>query len=273
MNRIGAGDDLRIPPLVLEGWWMLHQFLRLEPGQADGTTELARTLDEWADLGEEGWTGLYRLVGGGGDFLMMHFRPSLRALGEVERHLRRAGLFRRLAPTTHQVSVVELSLYAATHDLLRESMAEGFEPGSERWEERAREIVEAEAASPYARRRLYPRQSEVMPYVCVYPMDRRRSGAENWYTAGLEDRACLMADHGATGRRYRGRVSQVISGSVGLSDREWAVTLFAPDPGIFKEIVTEMRYDTATALYGEFGGFRVGYRVTPEELKAELAGG
>ena len=68
-----------------------------------------------------------------------------------------------------------------------------------------------------------------------------------------------------TGRRYAGRVFQVISGSVGLDDWEWGVTLFARDPLEFKRIVTEMRYDEASALYGEFGRFFTGVRMTPDE--------
>ena len=75
-----------------------------------------------------------------------------------------------------------------------------------------------------------------------------------------------MRDHGLTGRRYAGKIFQVISGSVGLDDWEWGVTLFARDPLEFKRIVTEMRYDEASALYGEFGSFFTGIRITPADL-------
>jgi len=56
-------------------------------------------------------------------------------------------------------------------------------------------------------------------------------------------------------------VFQVISGSVGFADWEWGVTLFARDPLEFKRIVTEMRYDEASARYGEFGRFFTGIRI------------
>jgi chlorite dismutase len=78
-----------------------------------------------------------------------------------------------------------------------------------------------------------------------------------------------MGAHGTIGRRYAGRISQVISGSVGLSDWEWAVTLWAGDPLVFKQIVTEMRYDEASAAFAEFGRFFVGRRMTSEDI-AEL---
>jgi hydrogen peroxide-dependent heme synthase len=73
-----------------------------------------------------------------------------------------------------------------------------------------------------------------MPWLCFYPMDKRRNVGQNWYTLPVEERAELMAEHGTTGRRYAGRVSQIISGSVGFDDWEWAVTLFAADPLDFK---------------------------------------
>ena len=78
-----------------------------------------------------------------------------------------------------------------------------------------------------------------------------------------------MQAHGAVGRRYAGRVVQVIAGAIGLDAWEWGVTLFAADPLEFKKIVTEMRFDEASALYGEFGAFYVGKRV---EARAWLGG-
>ena len=111
-----------------------------------------------------------------------------------------------------------------------------------------------------------------MPWLCFYPMDKRRNVDQNWYTLPVEDRARMMAEHGATGRGYAGRISQIISGSVGFDDWEWAVTLFARDPLDFKALITEMRYDEVTSVYGEFGTFRVGRRVPTADIAAELSG-
>jgi hydrogen peroxide-dependent heme synthase len=57
----------------------------------------------------------------------------------------------------------------------------------------------------------------------------------------------------------------VITGSVGIDDWEWGVTLFARDLLDIKRIVTEMRYDEASSRYGEFGAFYVGVQRTAAE--------
>jgi chlorite dismutase len=73
-----------------------------------------------------------------------------------------------------------------------------------------------------------------------------------------------MYEHGASGRRFAGRVTQLITGSTGLDDYEWGVTLFCEHPDDVKEIVYTMRYDEASAQYGEFGPFFVGMVAPPE---------
>jgi chlorite dismutase len=103
-------------------------------------------------------------------------------------------------------------------------------------------------------------------------MDKRRNVGQNWYSLPISDRASLMVEHGNTGRRYAGRISQIISGSVGMDDWEWGVTLFAVDPLDLKALVTEMRYDEVSALYAEFGSFWVGHRIPVELVVEELAG-
>ena len=62
-----------------------------------------------------------------------------------------------------------------------------------------------------------------------------------------------MRGHGTIGRKYAGQVTQVISGSVGLDDWEWGVTLFADDPLVFKKLIYEMRFDPASSRYALFG--------------------
>ena len=62
----------------------------------------------------------------------------------------------------------------------------------------------------------------------------------------------------SSGRRFAGRVTQLITGSTGLDEYEWGVTLFCEHPDDVKEIVYTMRYDEASAQYGEFGPFYVG---------------
>jgi chlorite dismutase len=101
-----------------------------------------------------------------------------------------------------------------------------------------------------------------MPYVCFYPMSKRRDASQNWYTLSLDERSRLMQSHGLTGRRYAGKVQQVITGAIGLDAWEWGVTLFAKDALDFKKLVTDMRFDEVSAKYAEFGDFYVGRIVT-----------
>ena len=97
------------------------------------------------------------------------------------------------------------------------------------------------------------------------PMTKRRGESENWYSLPLEERAAMMSDHGLVGRAYAGRISQIISGSIGFDDWEWGVTLFAQDALDFKNVITDMRYDEASARYAEFGPFYVGKRMRADE--------
>src|SRR5438876_902877 len=61
------------------------------------------------------------------------------------------------------------------------------------------------------------------PYVCFYPMDKRRGESRNWYALPIEQRQAMMHDHGMIGCRYAGLVTQIISGSIRLDNWEWGV--------------------------------------------------
>jgi peroxiredoxin len=97
------------------------------------------------------------------------------------------------------------------------------------------------------------------PAWCFYPMSKRRGGPDrNWFTLPYDERKELMYEHGASGRTFAGRVLQVVTGSTGLDDFEWGVTLFAVNPDDLKEVVYTMRFDRASAVYAEFGPFYTG---------------
>lgn len=115
--------------------------------------------------------------------------------------------------------------------------------------------------------RLYPElPPSDKPVFCFYPMSKRRGDAANWYATPYERRDEMMREHGASGRNFAGRVTQLITGSTGLDSHEWGVTLFAVSPEVVKEVVYTLRFDEASALYGEFGDFYVGYLDTPEAV-------
>ncbi|MFV2038935.1 MAG: chlorite dismutase family protein [Acidimicrobiales bacterium] len=123
------------------------------------------------------------------------------------------------------------------------------------------EISEYAAGVPDEMRnaRLYPQlPPEGKPAWCFYPMSKRRNADQNWFTLDFDKRKELMYEHGASGRKFKGRVLQVITGSTGIDDYEWGVTLFCVHPDDLKEVVYTMRYDEASAIYAEFGTFYTG---------------
>jgi hydrogen peroxide-dependent heme synthase len=121
--------------------------------------------------------------------------------------------------------------------------------------------------------RLFPNlPPEGMNAFCFYPMSKRRGEEHNWYALPYEEREQLMRQHGTSGREFRGRVIQLVTGSTGLDDWEWGVTLFAVHVDDLKDCVYTMRFDEASTLYGEFGAFYTGMIGTVEEvLEAAIA--
>jgi hydrogen peroxide-dependent heme synthase len=117
------------------------------------------------------------------------------------------------------------------------------------------------------RDRLYPQlPPEGKPAFCFYPMSKRREAHANWYATPFEQRLDMMMEHGSSGRKFAGRVLQLVTASTGLDDYEWGVTLFANDLDVVKDVVYTLRFDRGSALYGEFGRFFVGYLDAIENL-------
>ena len=107
--------------------------------------------------------------------------------------------------------------------------------------------------------RLYPDlPPENKTALCFYPMSKRRDPEANWYTLPYDQRSAQMHEHGRSGRNFAGRVLQVVTGSTGVDDYEWGVTLFAENPDDLKEVVYTMRFDEASAIYADFGPFYTG---------------
>ncbi len=114
--------------------------------------------------------------------------------------------------------------------------------------------------------RLHPQiPPDGMPAFCFYPMSKKREAHANWFATPYQDRLDMMMDHGKSGRTFAGRVAQLVTGSTGLDDYEWGVTLFAVSPDVIKDVVYTMRFDRGSALYGEFGAFYVGYLADIEQ--------
>jgi chlorite dismutase len=120
--------------------------------------------------------------------------------------------------------------------------------------------------------RLYPElPPEGKSAWCFYPMTKRREAEHNWYRLEYDDRKELMYEHGASGRQFAGRIVQLITASTGLDDWEWGVTLFGVKMDDLKDTVYTMRYDTASALYADFGPFYAGMVGPVDEIMARTA--
>ncbi len=122
-----------------------------------------------------------------------------------------------------------------------------------------------ERLEPRLHPRLPPPDARVLSF---YPMSKRRDTVGNWYALPYDERYRLMEGHGQVGRKYKGRVVQLVTGSTGLDDWEWGVTLFAADPVAIKECVHEMRFDEASAVYADFGPFYLGLLAPVEGVLA-----
>jgi hydrogen peroxide-dependent heme synthase len=173
------------------------------------------------------------ILGHKGDLCVMALGPDVTALRTLQTGLQRAGL----KVVDSYLSITEVSEYA---------------PGL------PDEMLQA---------RLYPElPPEGKPAFCFYPMSKRREAHANWYATSYDERRDMMYEHGASGRKFAGKIVQLVTGSTGLDDYEWGVTLFGINLEVIKDVVYTLRYDKGSALYGEFGTFYVGFLADLDEI-------
>jgi hydrogen peroxide-dependent heme synthase len=262
-----------VPSVIAgEGWGVLHLFFHVRRELLEGAEGAAR--DFAARIGafddREDFQALcFSVLGQKADFGIMAVGPDLAALDGLSVELAGSPLGQALLPAASYVSLTERSEYTPTEDDERRRLIE-----QEGLEERSTELDEAlkafnERIATYVGHRLYP-QLPRRKVLSFYPMTKRRDGQDNWYVLGFEERKRIMSGHARVGRRHRGEVTQLVTGSVGLDDWEWGVTLFADDPKAIKDVVYEMRFDEASARYAEFGPFVTGLVRTPEDLMRHL---
>jgi peroxiredoxin len=268
--------DPRVPE-TLEGWSLLHQVFRvrwpewhaLEAARRKRLAEEAAASLATMNRADEGATALVTILGHKGDLMLVHFRRSFEALQEAQLQVAQLALAPFLEATTSYVSILELGMYEMTAQIHGRLGEKGLALGSAEFE------AAFDAEMEEQQRRVAGRLFLEVPkrrYVCFYPMNKRRGEDKNWYAVPVEERGRMMRDHGAIGRHYAGRVTQIISGSIGFDDWEWGVDLFADDPVVFKKLIYEMRFDEASAWYAEFGPFYTGLQFSAAELPALLDG-
>ncbi len=265
MPRVSAA------PVTLEGWYVLHSMYAVDwprwnalgAAERDAIVAEATALLERQAAPADGHSGCWTLLGHKGDLCLMHWRRDLEALRAEEVALARTRLRAFLVATYSYLSVIELGTYELAGHAEARLAARGVRPDAAQLEEEMRQL-----AAPRLFPKIPPRR-----YLCFYPMSKRRGEQVNWYDLPPEARAELMRGHGEIGRKYAGRVTQVIAGSVGLDDWEWGVTLFADDALVFKKLVHEMRFDPASSRYALFGPFYVGIRFAAAKLAEVLRTG
>ncbi|HET9072739.1 MAG TPA: chlorite dismutase family protein [Acidimicrobiales bacterium] len=217
-----------------EGLGVLHLFCKIRPG-TDAEAVVAAVKSGRDD---EHQAVCFSVFGHKADLGVLALGPDWVRLRRLQARLQAAGL----DVVDSYVSLTEVSEYA-------------------------RASVEKQKLSP----RLYPKlPPEGKRAFCFYPMSKRRGEQDNWFRLDFDQRRDLMLEHGTSGRRFAGRVLQLVTGSAGLDDYEWGVTLFAVHPDDLKECVYTMRFDEASARYAEFGPFYAGIVGEVEEVVAQV---
>lgn len=268
-----------VVPESLESWWILHRMFEFDRVSFDALAE-----DQRAEIAKEAQKalstlkensdtdlGLAQLVGHKGDLMLTHYSKNFDGMAHAEAVFDKLQIREFLEPTVSYVSILELGLYDATGKIHKSLEEKGLQPNSDEWIKAFDELVAEQKKNPRHAGRLWAPIPQKR-YVCFYPMDKKRGETVNWYSLPFEERAKLMLDHGKIGRTYHGLVTQVISGSIGFDKFEWGVDLYAEDPLIFKKLIYEMRFDEASAKYGEFGDFFSGLQFSIDQLETYLNG-
>jgi chlorite dismutase len=267
-----------IVPLTLEGASVLHQMFRVRwdewrAVEAATRSEVLEEARAWLAAAESAAAGsqsaAFAMLGHKGDLMLLHYRADFPGLLEAQLQVSRLRLAEYLEVVNSYVSVVELGLYESTKKIYEDLAARGLQPGTPEWDQAERETLDRQRTAMAVR--LHPEMPPAR-YLCFYPMDRKRGEEKNWYAESFADRQRMMHEHGLIGRKYGGVIKQVISGSIGFDDWEWGVDLFSEDPVAFKQIIYEMRFDEASAVYALFGTFYIGLRVASKGLDAFLSG-
>jgi peroxiredoxin len=209
-------------------------------------------------------------VGGKADIAFILYAAELQEISAMQREIECAFPPGTLSPVFTYLSVTELPEYVTTDDDLKRMVEQGEkkpQPGTPEFDEAF--AAAKKRNDDYKHYRLNPELQdwEIMAF---YPMSKKRELADNWYMLSFDDRKKLMGTHAKTGRKYAGKISQLITGSTGIDDWEWGVTLMAHNLDDVKNIVYEMRFDEVTARFGDFGPFYINLRLDPKDLWEHL---
>ncbi len=261
-----------MPTVPSEGWGVLHLFFHFRRAMIEDPVHAAGDfVQRITDLdGRDDYQVIaFSVLGQKADLGLMVLGPDLDVLDSFATELTNSALGAGLAPAASYVSLTETSEYTSTGEDERARLVaeEGMAVDSPELEEKVAAFDQRMAA--YKEHKLHPNLPRTK-VIGFYPMSKRRVPGANWFELDFAERKRLMGGHARVGRTYRGRVTQLITGSTGLDDWEWGVTLLTDDPATLKEIVYEMRFDEVSSVYGEFGPFVTGLVMEPQALMRRL---
>jgi peroxiredoxin len=275
------GSSVRHPnvPESLDGWAILHRMFQFDRRRWDALPadrreaigREAHALFTELSAGDDGDLGLAQILGHKADLMLTHYARTFDALGEAQARVDKLALRDYLEAADSYVSILELGIYDYTAKIHAELRDRGLKPHSEQWNAAFDAMLADATRDPRNAGRLWAKIPQ-RRYVCFYPMNKKRDGADNWYTTPYDERAKMMHEHGKIGRSFHGYIEQVISGSLGFDDWEWGVDLYADEPLTFKRLIYAMRFDEASSRFGEFGRFWTGMQFSIPQLSAFLAG-
>jgi peroxiredoxin len=260
-----------------EGWHCLHLFYRIEHGQWQlfspeeqnaAKTNLTKLVQEIRALDSTQLLTL-SVVTPKADLGFMLITPDLQSANRIEKQLLVSLGPDMLTPVYSYLSLTEESEYITTETEYADTLAkeQNITPDSPKFAEAMKTF--RERIKHYRQERVYPTLPD-WPIVCFYNMSKRRGEQRNWYALPYEERRRLMKGHASVGREFAGKVKQLITGSTGLDDAEWGVTLFSRDTFQIKAIVYQMRFDPVSAEYADFGEFFIGIQLPLDELFRRL---
>lgn len=270
MSRPAASSEVSTKPS--EGWHCSHLFYRFDRARLKGLTDaervegrtvFLRTLDP-AAAGAPARLQTSLVSGHKADFGLMILDPDPLVIDGVHQRLMSGPLGVALEPTYSFVSLTEVSEYVPTVEQYGKRLVEEGEDAN--GPAYAAKLKAYESREVMMRTQRLTPDLPPWPNTCFYPMNKKRKVGENWFLLDFEARSKLMAEHGRTGMTFGGKVTQLITVSVGFDDWEWGVTLWSRTPEFLKDIVYRMRFDEASARYAEFGPFYVSYVMSPEQL-------
>ena len=273
-------EPTEIKPLSpQEGWHVLHLFFHLnqvqwsqlnDDEQLIAGKQLIKTIKSIRSH-KDTQLLCFSMVTPKADIGFMILTPDLQDADKFSKQLGNALGPDLLVPAYSYLSMTELSEYTTPESEFRQELIEkeNLAEGSEAYEARLKEWRERMAK--YNNDRLYPNMPD-WPVFCFYPMNKRRNVDQNWYATDFEARRKLMGGHARVGRQWAGKVRQLITGSTGLDESEWGVTLFAHTTFDIKGIVYQMRFDEVSAVYADFGDFYIGIQLPLPELLNRVLG-